>query len=53
MPAWMTYVHGADDARFARFAPILVKTLNLGGNTLGAFRPLAEADVEAIYRLCL
>ena len=33
--------------------PLLVKTLNLGGNTLGGFMPLAEADVEAIYRLCL
>ena len=99
MPAWMTFVHGADDARFARFArnvfgvgqgeseakaeldgiaafrnwlkslgmpltfaelgareediPLLVKTLNLSGNTLGAFRPLAEDDVAAIYRLCL
>ena len=99
MPAWMTYVHKADDARFARFArnvfgvgrgesdeaaalagiaafrswlkslglpltfaelgateediPLLVKTLNLNGNTLGGFMPLAEADVEAIYRLCL
>ena len=99
MPAWMAYVHGADEARFARFArnvfgvgrgdpdgtaalagiaafrrwlrslglpltfrelgareediPLLVRTLNLGGNTLGGFMPLAEADVEAIYRLCL
>ena len=99
MPAWMTFVHGADDARFARFArnvfdagldetdakaaldgiaafrrwlkslgmplnfaelgareediPLLVKTLNLNGNTLGAFRPLTADDVEAIYRLCL
>ena len=99
MPAWMTYVHKADDARFARFArnvfgvgrgesdeaaalagiaafrswlkslglpltfaelgakeediPLLVKTLNLNGNTLGGFMPLAEADVEAIYRLCI
>ncbi|MBQ6141949.1 MAG: iron-containing alcohol dehydrogenase [Kiritimatiellae bacterium] len=99
MPAWMTYVHAADDARFARFArnvfgvgigaddgeaalagiaafrgwlkslalpltfaelgakeediPLLVKTLNLNGNTLGGFRPLAESDVAAIYRLCL
>ena len=33
--------------------PILVKTLNLGGNTIGGFRPLSEKDVEAIYRLCL
>lgn len=99
MPAWMTYVHATDDARFARFArnvfgvgigaddgeaalagiaafrgwlkslalpltfaelgakeediPLLVKTLNLNGNTLGGFRPLAETDVAAIYRLCL
>ena len=99
MPAWMTYVHATDDARFARFArnvfgvgigvddgeaalagiaafrgwlkslalpltfaelgakeddiPLLVKTLNLNGNTLGRFRPLAESDVAAIYRLCL
>ncbi len=99
MPAWMTYVHATDDARFARFArnvfgvgigaddgeaalagiaafrgwlkslalpltfaelgakeediPLLVKTLNLNGNTLGGFRPLAESDVAAIYRLCL
>ena len=99
MPAWMTYVHATDDARFARFArnvfgvgigaddgeaalagiaafrgwlkslalpltfaelgakeediPLLVKTLNLSGNTLGGFRPLAESDVTAIYRLCL
>jgi hypothetical protein len=99
MPAWMTFVHGADDARFARFArnvfgvgfgesdekaaldgiaafrawlkslgmpltfaelgareediPLLVKTLNLNGNTLGAFKPLTDADVEAIYRLCI
>ncbi len=99
MPAWMTYVHATDDARFARFArnvfgvgiaesdadaalagiaafrgwlkslglpltfaelgareediPLLVKTLNLSGNTLGGFRPLAESDVAAIYRLCL
>jgi alcohol dehydrogenase YqhD (iron-dependent ADH family) len=99
MPAWMTYVHATDDARFARFArnvfgvgigesdadaalagigafrrwfkslglpltfaelgareediPLLVKTLNLSGNTLGGFRPLDEADVAAIYRMCL
>ena len=99
MPAWMSYVHDADDARFARFArnvfgvgrgesdekaalggiaafrawlkslgmpltfaelgakeediPLLVKTLNLNGNTLGSFKPLAEDDVAAIYRLCL
>ena len=99
MPAWMAYVHEADDARFARFArnvfgvgigeedgraaldgiaafrgwlrslglpltfaelgareediPLLVKTLNLSGRTLGSFRPLAEDDVAAIYRLCL
>ena len=99
MPAWMTFVHDADEARFARFArnvfgvgfgesdekaaldgiaafrawlgslgmprtfaelgakeediPLLVKTLNLRGNTLGAFKPLTEADVAAIYRLCL
>ena len=33
--------------------PLLVKTLNLRGNTLGGFKALAEADVEAIYRLCL
>ena len=99
MPAWMAYVHEADDARFARFArnvfgmgigdedgraaldgiaafrgwlrslglpltfaelgareediPLLVKTLNLSGRTLGSFRPLGEDDVAAIYRLCL
>jgi hypothetical protein len=99
MPAWMTFVHDADDARFARFArnvfgvgvgesdekaaldgiaafrawlkslgmpltfaelgakeadiPLLVKTMNLCGNTLGAFKPLTEDDVAAIYRLCL
>jgi len=99
MPAWMTYVHGSDVARFARFArnvfgvgpcgsdeeaalagiaafrawlkslglpltfaelgakeediPLLVKTLNLSGNTLGGIRPLGEDDVAAIYRLCL
>ena len=99
MPAWMTYVHATDDARFARFArnvfgvgigagdadaalaginafrrwlkslglpltfaelgareediPLLVRTLNLSGNTLGGFRPLTESDVDAIYRLCL
>lgn len=99
MPAWMAYVHDADDARFARFArnvfgvgvgesdekaaldgiaafrawlkslgmpltfaelgakeediPLLVKTMNLCGNTLGAFKPLTEDDVAAIYRLCL
>ena len=99
MPAWMTYVHKTDDARFARFArnvfgvgagepdeaaalsgiaafrrwlkslglpltfaelganeediPLLVKTLNLNGNTLGGFMPLTETDVAAIYRLCL
>ena len=33
--------------------PVLLRTLNLNGNTLGGFRPLAESDVEAIYRLCL
>ena len=33
--------------------PILVKTLNLNGNTLGGLTPLAEDDVAAIYRLCL
>ena len=33
--------------------PLLVKTLNLSGNTLGGFKALAERDVEAIYRLCL
>ncbi|MBR4259075.1 MAG: iron-containing alcohol dehydrogenase [Kiritimatiellae bacterium] len=33
--------------------PLLVKTLNLSGRTLGSFRPLAEDDVAAIYRLCL
>ena len=33
--------------------PLLVKTLNLNGNTLGGFKPLTEADVSAIYRLCL
>ena len=33
--------------------PLLVKTLNLNGNTLGAFRPIGEDDVAAIYRLCL
>ncbi len=99
MPAWMTYVHKTDPARFARFArnvfgvgrgeddgaaalagiaafrawlksrglpltfaelgakeediPLMVRTLNLGGNTLGGFRPLAEDDVTAIFRLCL
>ena len=99
MPAWMTYVHKTDPARFARFArnvfnvghgapdldaaragiaafrgwlkslglpltfeelgakeediPVLVKTLNLCGNTLGGFQPLTESDVAAIYRLCL
>ena len=99
MPAWMTYVHKTDPARFARFArnvfgvghgvpdadaaragiaafrswlkslglpltfaelgakeediPLLVKTLNLSGNTLGGFQPLTEDDVAAIYRLCL
>ena len=99
MPAWMTYVHKTDPARFARFArnvfgvghgvsdsdaalagiaafrkwlkflglpltfaelgakeediPLLVKTLNLCGNTLGGFQPLTESDVAAIYRLCL
>lgn len=98
MPAWMEYVHDADNARFARFArnvfgagvgesdedaalagiaafrawlkslgmpldfaelganeediPLLVKTLNLSGNTLGAFKPLNDRDVAAIYRLC-
>jgi hypothetical protein len=99
MPAWMAFVHDADDARFARFArnvfgvgvgesdekaaldgiaafrswlkslgmpltfaelgakeediPLLVKTMNLCGNTLGAFKSLTEDDVAAIYRLCL
>lgn len=99
MPAWMTYVHKADAARFARFArnvfgigagdgdesaalagieafrrwlkslglpltfaelgakaediPLLVKTLNLSGNTLGGFVQLTETDVAAIYRLCV
>ncbi len=99
MPAWMEYVHDADDARFARFArnvfgvglgepdakaalegiaafrrwlksigmpltfaelgakeediPLLVKTLNLCGNTLGGFKRLGENDVVAIYRLCV
>ena len=99
MPAWMAFVHDADDARFARFArnvfgvgvgesdekaaldgiaafrawlkslgmpltfaelgakeediPLLVKKMNLCGNTLGAFKPLTEDDVAAIYRLCL
>ena len=99
IPAWMAFVHDADDARFARFArnvfgvgvgesdekaaldgiaafrawlkllgmpltfaelgakeediPLLVKTMNFCGNTLGAFKPLAEDDVAAIYRLCL
>ena len=99
MPAWMEYVHSADDARFARFArnvfgvgagetdaqaaldgiaafrrwlksigmpltfaelgakeediPLLVKTLNLCGNTLGGFKRLDESDVVAIYRLCV
>jgi len=33
--------------------PLLVKTMNLSGNTMGAFKPLDEKDVEAIYRLCL
>ena len=33
--------------------PLLVKTLNLNGNTLGGFKPLTESDVAAIYRLCL
>ena len=33
--------------------PILVRSLNLDGNTLGGFMPLAEDDVAAIYRLCL
>ena len=97
MPAWMAYVHDADNARFARFArnvfgvgrgesdekaaldgiaafrawlkslgmpltfaelgareediPLLVKTLNLNGNTLGSFKPLVEEDVAAIYNL--
>ncbi len=99
MPAWMTYVHKVDTARFARFAravfgvgigepdgqaaldgiaafrgwlkslglpltfaelgareediPLLVWTLNLNGNTLGGFKPLNDADITAIYRLCL
>ena len=98
MPAWMEYVHKADEARFARFArnvfgvgvgepdakaalagiaafrrwlksigmpltfvelgakeediPLLVKTLNLCGNTLGGLMQLDESDVVAIYRLC-
>ncbi|MCQ2392259.1 MAG: iron-containing alcohol dehydrogenase [Kiritimatiellae bacterium] len=33
--------------------PLLVKTLGLNGNKLGSFRPLDDADVEAIYRRCL
>ena len=33
--------------------PFLVKKLNLSGNTLGGFMPLADDDVAAIYRLCL
>lgn len=33
--------------------PLLVKTMNLNGNTLGGFKPLTDADVAAIYRLCL
>ena len=33
--------------------PMLVKTLNLSGNTLGGFQPLSEDDVTAIFRLCL
>ena len=33
--------------------PLLVRTLNLNGNTLGGFRPLAEDDATAIYRLCV
>ena len=33
--------------------PLLVKTLNLSGNTLGGFQPLSEDDVTAIFRLCL
>jgi hypothetical protein len=33
--------------------PLLVKTLNLGGNMLGSFKPLTADDVAAIYRLCL
>ena len=33
--------------------PLLVKTLNLCGNTLGGFQPLSEDDVTAIFRLCL
>lgn len=32
--------------------PLLVKTMNLSGNTLGGFKPLTDADVAAIYRLC-
>ena len=32
--------------------PLLVKTLNLNGNTIGGFMPLTEADVAEIYRLC-
>lgn len=32
--------------------PLLVKTLNLNGNTLGGFMPLTDADVAEIYRLC-
>ena len=31
--------------------PLLVKTLNLNGNTLGSFKPLVEEDVAEIYRL--
>jgi len=33
--------------------PLLVKTLNLCGNTLGGFQPLSDDDVTAIFRLCL
>ena len=33
--------------------PLLVKTLNLNGNTLGSLMPLGDADIAAIYRLCL
>ena len=32
--------------------PLLVKTLNLNGNTLGGFMPLTESDVAEIYRMC-
>ena len=31
--------------------PLLVTQLGLKGNTLGAFRPLADDDVEKILRI--